>query len=177
MTVIALVAVMIVVAKAVLRLPIKVPGHAGVLWIAAMLVGRAAVRRPGSATLMGLVGGTLVAFLSPSDAGILFAVAKYVLPGIVIDLLSPLFGDHLERIPYAMVVGAAAHASKVLVDTAQSLVAGVTGPLLVAGLTTTLLLHIAFGALGGLLAALLLKSLIKAGVPQLAPLAQGGELA
>lgn len=165
-TVIALVAVLVVIAKTVLRLPIKVPGHAGVLWIAALIVGRAAVRRPGAATFMGLVGGVLVAIVQPSDAGMVFAVAKYVIPGIILDILAPLFGERFDRVPVAMVVGAAAHAGKVLVDVVQSYAAGLRGPLLVAGLTSELVLHIAFGALGGLIAALLLRTLLRAGVPQ-----------
>lgn len=174
-TVIALVAVLVVVAKTVLRLPIKVPGHAGVLWIAALIVGRVAVRRPGAATLMGLVGGTLVAIVQPSEAGLFFAVAKYVIPGIILDVLAPLFGDRLDRIPFAMAAGAAAHAGKVVVDVVQAYAAGLRGPLLFAGLTWELMLHIAFGALGGLIAALLLRTLLRAGLPQFDGLAGEAE--
>ena len=87
LTVITLVAVLVLVSKSVLRMPIKVPGHSGVLWIAALMVGRSAVRYPLSATLMGLLGGTLVALMQPSDAGPLFTVLKYVLPGMVLDVM------------------------------------------------------------------------------------------
>lgn len=174
-TVIALVAVLVVIAKTVLRLPIKVPGHAGVLWIAALIVGRAAVRRPGAGTLMGLLGGTLVAIMQPSDAGLVFTVAKYVIPGIILDVLAPLFGERFDLVPFAMVAGAAAHAGKVLIDFVQGYAAGLRGPLLFAGLTWELLLHIAFGALGGLIAALLLRTLLRAGLPQFDGLASEAE--
>jgi len=55
----------------------------------------------------------------------------------------------------------------VLVDVAQSLVAGITGPVLYAGLTVSLVLHIAFGALGGLIAAKIVGVLVRAQVPQM----------
>jgi hypothetical protein len=174
-TVIALVAVLVVVAKIALRMPIKVSGHAGVLWIAALIVGRAAVRRPGAATLMALIGGTLVAILSPSDGGLVFTVAKYVVPGVILDVLAPLFGDRFDSVPIAIVSGAAAHAGKVAVDLVQGLAFGLRGPVLWAGFTADLLLHIGFGALGGLIAALLIRTLVRAQVPQFVGLARAGE--
>jgi len=169
---IALMAVFVLIAKTVLRVPIKVSGHGGVLWIAVLIVGRAVVRRPGAATLMGLVGGVLIALLQPSDAGMLFSVAKYVLPGIVLDVLGPLFSDRFDRFGPAILAGATAHASKVAVDMVQGYAAGLRGSVLVAGLTVQLTLHILFGALGGVLAALILRTLIRANVPQVAELAR-----
>jgi len=174
LTVIALIGVMILVAKTVLRMPIKVSGHGGVLWIAALLVGRTAVNYRAAATLMGLIGGVLVAILLPSDTLMLLTVAKYVLPGIVIDVLAPSFGQRFDGVFPAMVTGAAAHASKVLVDLIEGVIAGLPGGVLFAGFTVTLLLHIAFGALGGLIAAFVLRALIRAGVPQLSDLAEPG---
>jgi len=168
MTVIALVAVLVLVSKTVLRMPIKVPGHAGVLWIAALMVGRSAVRYPIAATLMGLLGGTLVAIFQPSDAGPVFTVFKYVMPGMVLDMLLLPLGGRFERIVPSMIVGGAAHSTKVLVDLAQGLVAGITGPILYAGLTASLVLHIAFGALGGLIAAKIVAILVRARIPQMA---------
>ena len=66
-----------------------------------------------------------------------------------------------------MLAGAAAHATKVAVDVVQSLVAGISGPVLYAGVTVSLILHIAFGALGGLIAAKIVGLLIRAQVPQM----------
>lgn len=170
MTVIALVAVMILVGKTVLRMPIQLSGHAGVLWIAALVIGRGVVRRPGAATFMALVGGLLVAFMQPADAGIFFTVAKYVVPGMLLDGLAPLLGGRFDRFVPAIAAGAAAHAGKVAVDLVQGVVAGIPAPVLAVGLTAQLALHIAFGALGGLLAALVLRTLMRARIPQLADL-------
>lgn len=174
MTVIALVAVMILVGKTVLRIPIQVSGHAGVLWIAALVIGRGAVRWPGAATLMALIGGILVAMMQPSDGGFFFTVAKYLAAGILLDVLTPLLGGRLDRFLPAIVAGAAAHAGKVAVDLLQGVAAGVPGSVLAFGLTADLALHIAFGALGGLLGALVLRALTRARIPQMAGLADEG---
>ena len=136
------------------------------------MVGRSAVRYPIAATLMGLIGGTLVAIFQPSDAGSLFTVLKYVLPGMTLDLLAPLVGGRFDHVVPAMIAGGAAHATKVVVDLAQGLIAGITGPLLYAGLTVSLLLHIAFGALGGFIAAKMVGMLIRARIPQMADVPQ-----
>lgn len=173
-TVMALVAVLIVVGKSLLRMPISVSGHAGVLWIGALLVGRGVVRKPGAATMMGLVGGVLVALIQPSDSGLFFGVAKYMLPGLVLDGLFPLFG-RFDRLVPGIVAGATAHAAKVAVDLVQGLVAGLPTSVLFAGLTFDLVAHIAFGALGGLLGALVLRALIKADVPQLRGFQEAGD--
>jgi hypothetical protein len=175
MTVIALVAVMMLVAKMALRLPIKVSGHGGVLWIAALLVGTAVVRRAGASALMGLIGGTLVAIFQPGDTAMFFTIGKYVLPGLVLEMLAPLLGWRFDSVLPAVFAGAAAHASKVLVDVLQGLVAGLSGAFLMTGVTAELLLHIAFGALGGLVAALVLRTLIRAEIPQLAPIVDRGD--
>jgi len=174
MTVIALVAVMILVGKTVLRMPIQVSGHAGVLWIAALVIGRGVVKRPGAATLMALIGGLLVAFMQPNDSGLLFTVGKYVIPGMLLDTLTPLLGGRLDRTLPAIVAGAAAHAGKVAVALLQGVVAGVPASVLAFGLTADLALHIAFGALGGFLAALVLRGLLRARIPQMADLADEG---
>jgi hypothetical protein len=169
-TVIALVAVMILVGKTVLRFPIHLSGHAGVLWIAALLIGRGVVRRRGAATMMGLVGGLLVGFVQPNDAGLLFTVAKYVVCGAALDVLTPLLGGRLDRLLPAVVAGATAHAAKVAVDLVQGLVAGVPASVLAPGLTVDLVLHIGFGVLAGLIAVFVLRALTVARIPQLAAL-------
>jgi hypothetical protein len=175
LTVIALVAVMMLIAKMVLRMPIKMSGHGGVLWIAALLVGTAVVRRPGASLMMGFLGGTLVALFQPGDTAMFFTIAKYVLPGLVLEVLAPLLGYRFDQLLPAILAGAAAHASKVLVDVLQGIAAGLSGAVLMAGLTVELLLHIGFGALGGLVAAMLMRVLLRASIPQLADIADRGD--
>ena len=173
-TVIALVAVMIVLGKTITRIPISVSGHGGVLWIAALVIGRAVVRKPWAATMMGLIGGLLVVMFQPSDAGPFFAILKYVVPGMVLDVLYPLLGGFDRGVP-AVFAGAIAHAAKVLVDVVQALVLSGRGPALLV-LAEEPIGHILFGALGGLLGALVLKALIRAKIPQLRDLPHEGSV-
>jgi hypothetical protein len=174
MTVIALVGVMILLGKTLLRVPISISGHAGILWIAALLIGRGVVRKPGSATLMALVGGLLVAIAQPNDSGLVFTVAKYLLAGVTMDALAPLLDDRFDRLAPAAIVGALALAGKVAIDLVQGLVAGVPASVLAVGLTASLALHMAFGALGGAVAAFVLRALVRARIPQLADVADRG---
>lgn len=175
LTVIALVAVMMLVAKTSLRMHIGVSGHGGVLWIAAILVGTAVVRRPGAALMMGFLGGTLVALFQPGEATAVFTVAKYAIPGLVLEGLAPLFGYRFDQWLPAILAGAAAHASKVVTDVLQGVLAGLPGSVVLAGLTVDLLLHIGFGALGGAVAVLLMRALLRARIPQLADVAERGD--
>lgn len=170
LTVIALIGVAIVVGKTVLRLPIHLPGHSGIFWIAAMIVGRRIVRFNGAATMMGLVGGILVAIIQPSDGGFFFAVAKYVCAGVVLDLFTPLVAGRLDRLVPGILAGALAHTGKVVVDVAQSFAAGLPPSVIAAGLTIDTVAHIAFGALGGLIGVTILRTLVRARIPQLASL-------
>lgn len=172
-TVIALVAVLILLGKTVLRFGIQLSGHGGVLWIAALVVGRGVVRRRWAATMMAAVGGLLVAFLSPGTDGFL-NVLKYVLPGLTLDLLTPLFGNRLDRVVPATIAGAAAHATKVLVDIIPGLVAGLSTPVILAGIGVNVIPHLAFGALGGMIGAFVLIALHRAHIPQLAYLDNEG---
>ena len=170
MTVFALVAVMMLLAKTITRMPIKTSGHSGLLWIAALVIGRGVARQRWAATLMGVVGGLLVAIFQPTHAGLLLDAAKYIVPGIVLDLLYPLLG-RLDRVVPAMFAGAIAHASKVAVDVLQAIVVHLGDRTAAYWALYTLARstvgHVLFGALGGLLGALVLKALIRAKIPQL----------
>jgi ABC-type thiamin/hydroxymethylpyrimidine transport system permease subunit len=175
LTVIALVAVVMLIAKTSLRMHIGVSGHGGVLWIAALLVGTAVVRRPGASLMMGLLGGTLVALFLPGDAMAPLTVLKYVLPGLLLELLAPMLGYRFDQWLPAILAGAAAHAAKVATDILQGVIAGLPQSVILAGLTVELLLHIGFGALGGFVAVLLMRALLRARIPQLADIAERGE--
>jgi hypothetical protein len=141
------------------------------LWIAALVIGRGVVRRPWAATLMGLIGGLLVAMFQPSDAGPLLAALKYIVPGMVLDGLYPLLGRFDQVVP-AMLAGGLAHLSKVGVDVVQAVLLQSSSQhaasyWIAYTLATETLGHLLFGILGGLLAAFVLKALIRAKIPQL----------
>ena len=53
----ALLAALIVVAKIALRLPLQMPGHSGIFWMAIVIVAAGVVPRRGAASLVGLTSG------------------------------------------------------------------------------------------------------------------------
>ena len=53
----ALMAALVVVAKIALRLPVRLPGHSGLFWMAIIIVGTGIVPKRGAASLIGLTSG------------------------------------------------------------------------------------------------------------------------
>lgn len=64
----ALFAALIVVAKVALRLPLQMPGHSGIFWMAIMVVASGVVPKAGAPSLVGLTSGILAAFLGLGTA-------------------------------------------------------------------------------------------------------------
>ncbi len=160
---IALIGALIIAGKFYLRMPIHVPGHSGVIWMALLVVGVGLVKRPWAGTLIGLVSGVLAMFFLPGKEGILVGV-KYFVPGVTVDLLLPLFGGRLDNYLVAIVIAAAAHTAKLAADYFLGLAAGIPLDFLALGIGLAATLHVGFGALGGALGALVLKMLRRAGI-------------
>ncbi len=154
----ALLAAMIVVTKMVLRMPIRVPGHSGVLWMAALVVGRGLVRRPWAGTILGLVSGILAVVLVGGAEGPLLWV-KYLAPGVMLDLIDVLVPVGLDDPFIGTLAGALANCTKLLSATVVALVMGLDAGFLVVGLGASAVSHAFFGALGGWLGSFLLGRL------------------
>src|SRR5690606_27253512 len=103
-------AVLIVVAKIALRLPLQLTGHSGVFWMAIIIVGSRVVPKFGSASLIGLISGVLAAFLGLGDFGALNTFLSYTLLGVGTDLGLLLLGNP-ENLFVAGLVGALGHFS------------------------------------------------------------------
>jgi hypothetical protein len=163
--VIALVSALIIAAKFYLRMPLHVPGHSGVLWMALLIIGAGLVRRPGAGTLIGLLTAVLAVMFVPGREGI-FVGVKYFVPGVIVDVLTPVLGGRLDRYPTAMAVGACAHVGKLTAAYLMGLALGVPSGFLALGLGFATTTHVAFGLLGGLLGAFVLIRLTRAGIPR-----------
>ena len=143
---------------AYLRLPIKVPGHNGLVYIALLMVGRLVSRRRGAATISSTSAAAIslfpvMGFKDPLDT------ITFLIPGIVIDLgftVSPRFVVSLWALA---LLGAFAHATKPVAKMLVSLGSGFPYPSLVSGVVYPVSLHAAFGAAGAILASISLKFL------------------
>jgi hypothetical protein len=154
----ALLAALIVVTKVAFRIPIRVPGHSGVLWMAALVVGRGLVRRPWAGTILGFVSGILAVVLVGGSEGPLLWV-KYLAPGMLLDLVDVVVPIGLDDPFVGTLAGALANCTKLLSATAIALIMGLDAGFLVVGLGASAVSHAAFGALGGWLGSYLLRRL------------------
>ncbi len=158
----ALFAALIVVAKIALRLPLQMPGHSGIFWMAIVVVAAGVVPKRGAASLVGLTSGIMAAFLGLGDFGALDTLLSYTAVGVAADLALLLLRNP-ENLVVATLVGALGHMGKFLVKWAIAGVAGAPAGFVALGLARSLVGYVIFGALGGLLGALTLAALRKAG--------------
>ena len=159
---IALMAALVVVAKIALRFPIRLPGHSGIFWMAIVIVAAGIVPKRGSVALVGLISGVIAGFMGLGDFGALNTFLSYTAIGVVTDLFLMLMGSP-ENLIVSGLAATGGHLSKLGVKWVFGLVTGAPIGFVTLGLTYSALSYLLFGALGGLLGALTLKALRKAG--------------
>jgi hypothetical protein len=157
---ISLIAALCMLAKQVLRVPISVPGHSGVLWVALYVICRGLVDKRGTGILLGVVAGVLAQFAGFGHQGP-FEWTKWVTAGIVLEMLTLVIPGDLRDLSKAAVVGAALHLGKLAALTLAGLVLRIPVALLLLGLGWSATTHVVFGAIGGVLGALALRQLRK----------------
>lgn len=158
----ALFAALIIVAKIGLRLPLQLPGHSGVFWMAIIIVGAGIVPKRGAASLIGLTSGILAAFLGMGDFGAINTFLSYTAVGLATDLALLLL-PNLEQPIAATIAAAMGHMGKFLVKWLFGIITGAPVGFIALGLLWAMVGYIVWGGLGGLLGSLTLKALRKAG--------------
>ena len=162
MVLLALFSALVVVAKIALRLPITLPGHSGLFWMAIVIVSAGIVPKRGAASLVGLTSGLLAAFLGMGDLGALNTFLSYTLVGIGTDLALWLL-QQPEHLVAAALAGAIGHTCKLLIKWVLGMITGAPIGFVALGLAWSLVNYLLWGALGGILGALTLQALRKAG--------------
>jgi hypothetical protein len=158
----ALLAALIVVAKIALRLPLQLPGHSGIVWMAIIIVAAGIVPKRGAASLVGLTSGIIAAFLGMGDSGALDTLLSYTAVGIGVDLALLLLGSP-ENLVVAVLAGTFGHLAKFLVKWGLAVIIGAPAGFVALGLVRAVAGYLVFGALGGLLGGLTLAALRRAG--------------
>lgn len=141
---------------ATLRLPVKLPGHKGVLYIGMLMIGRLVSTRSWSASTASASAGAVslipvLGFKDPLDP------LTFFLAGIVIDVGFRSLKGIGASIWSIALFGAVAHATKPLVRLLYLPIIGTAYPSLINGILYPLGLHLLFGAIGAVAAALLLS--------------------
>lgn len=158
----ALLSSLVVVAKISLRLPLGLPGHSGLFWMAIVLVAAGVVPKRGAATLVGLTSAILAAFLGLGDFGPLDTFLSYLAVGAGVDLALLLLGNP-SNLVVATLAGTFGHVGKFLVKWLLASALGAPAGFVALGLAWSLAGYLVFGALGGLLGGLTLNALRRAG--------------
>jgi hypothetical protein len=158
----ALLAALIAVAKIALRLPLQLPGHSGIFWMAIVVVAAGVVPKRGAASLVGLTSGILAAFLGLGDFGALNTFLSYTAVGVGFEVTLWLLGNP-ENLVVAGLAGALGHTCKFLIKWALGVIMGAPVGIVALGLARAAVGYVVFGALGGLLGMLTLRALRKAG--------------
>jgi hypothetical protein len=173
---IVLLADLAMLGKALLRVPLHVPGHSGILWVALFVVARGLVDKKGAAILLGLIAGVVATVLGFGDTGPL-EWTKYVAAGLMLEAVCLIVPGSLEHYGKAAVAGAAAHLGKLASMVVVALVLRLPLGVAVLGLGYSAITHLVFGVIGGILGAVLLRALRR--VPYFAtapPARRGGAL-
>jgi hypothetical protein len=158
----ALLAALVVVSKIALRLPLQLPGHSGIFWMAIVIVAAGVVPKRGATSLVGITSGVIAAFLGMGDFGALNTFLSYTMVGVGTDLALLLLRDPANLV-VATVAGVLGHLGKFLVKWALGALTGAPVGFIAFGLLRAVLGYVVFGALGGLLGALTLAALRRAG--------------
>ena len=150
--------------RLVLRLPVHLPGHNAGIFTFFLIVAAGAVGRAPAGTLMAAVSGMLamVAGIGSDDGPAV--VARYVLPGLALDALLVVGVDATGRVGVAASVGAAAALLKLSVSLGWAALIGQPADWLAARMVVGGPIHAVSGAVGGLLAGLLVRRLRRAGL-------------
>jgi hypothetical protein len=160
----ALLAALVFISKTFVKIPVHVPGHSGVIWIALMVVGAGLIRRFGTAFVIGFVAGMLVTLFGWGRDSLL-EWTRYAAAGLTLDVVGLLLGGRFESPVVAAIAGAAAHVAKLVTMLIVGLLLRLPAAFLGIGLGVAATTHLVFGVLGGIVGALLLRVL--SGVPGL----------
>ena len=147
----ALMGALVVVMHESVNLPLKLPGHHGLEWMALLMFGRTLSRDANAATMVAL-GAAATASLPLWHFHESFLGLGYLLTGLAVDALYRLFKQ-----PGAASLGliaALAHTAKPLWKLAAVNGLGLQFGSITAGVGFTVLCHLGFGLVGGVAGAL-----------------------
>jgi hypothetical protein len=143
-----------VVLHQALRLPLELPGRHGIEWMALLVLGRSLSRSKTAGTLTGL-GAAFTSILpiwGALDDPFIWLI--YLVPGLVMDFAFARLPRWTNSLIFLASLGALAHGTKPLARWLINLATGFPYGSLLWGVFYPLGLHMAFGAAGGLLGAL-----------------------
>lgn len=147
--------VFVAFSKGYLRVPLHVPGHSAIYVIPLLLLGRLASRNRLGGMGIGCLSGGMMAFLG-IGGGFLLAIPRYFLMGAIIDVLLWREGTQ-KSMAILVAAGAFANAAKFFIGMVIATLVGIPAFFIQIGMTYSLVTHLVFGAVGGIIAFGILK--------------------
>ncbi|MEW9700385.1 hypothetical protein [Paenibacillus sp. SI8] len=149
---------MVAVSNDVTRIPFHLPGHTSIWWMGILILGRGLIPKFGGGIIMGAISGVLAVFLGLGKEGI-FIFFKYFIPGLLLDLLAPIFFNRLHHPAVGFICGALISLSKLAAALALGAMFDFQVGFVTLGLGYSSVAHMIFGGIGGVIASLLMKRL------------------
>jgi ABC-type thiamin/hydroxymethylpyrimidine transport system permease subunit len=154
---------LVVALKTVFNIPLHLPGNSGIFWVVPVIIGAGIIKKPGSGCYIGLISGIL-ASLFGLDALHVLDIFKYFALGAIVDLVGLLFLNRFDNPAVGFIAGAAGNLAKMVVNYLVQTFLGIPATFILIGMGIASVTHFIFGGIGGIIAALILSRLLKAGV-------------
>ena len=158
----AILAALIVAGNVALKLPLKLPGHSGIVWMALLVVARRIVPKPGAAAAVGILSGAVAIFAGIGDKGALNTLLSYAAAGTGVDVVATLTGPVVGAWGYAA-AGLAGNLAKLATKIALDLWLEIPAGFVLLGRVYPALTYAGFGLAGGYLGFLVVEALRRSG--------------
>jgi hypothetical protein len=156
----AMMSVTAIFAKEFINLSLGVPGHSGLLWMAAFVTGKIVINKRLSGSYEGTITGFLALLLGAGKDGV-FAFLKFFIPGAFLDVFYLFFPLTWKYWWMVGVWASLAHISKLGVNYLTGMLLGIPKAFLNLGMGLSLIAHLLFGFIGGLLGFIIARKMIK----------------
>lgn len=155
-------AALVVLANVALRLPVRMPGHSGIVWMAVLISARAIVPKFGAALAVALFSATLAALIGVGDKGALDTFLSYVAAGVGVDAVLAGSARTAPALRCAL-AGAAGNLAKLGMKVVLDIWIGIPTGFVLVGRLYPALTHGLFGVAGGYLGFVVVDALRRAG--------------
>lgn len=139
---------MVALSKYMIRIPLKIPGHTGVVWMSLLVLCCLLNKRGKACTLAGFIAGMLAVFLFPGKDGFL-TFFKYFVPAFSLDILLNSFPLLRQKWYLTSLASLVSFGLKLSIDILSGMLMKIPILPLIIGLKISLLNHIVFGFVGG----------------------------
>ncbi|TAJ44549.1 cobalt ABC transporter permease [Methanofollis fontis] len=154
---------LVFVAKTFVNLSLHLPGHSYLLVAVPFVFGCGVVRKAGAGAYIGLISGLLASFFG-FEAYHIFDILKFLAMGVTIDIVGVAFSHRMDHPVVGFIAGGAGSIVKMSVNYAVHLLLGVPATFILLGIGISSVTHLIFGGIGGVIGALVLARLMRAGV-------------